>query len=136
MKNTDGTRSPDWIFDCNGCKFSWQCGPLCQCVLGYAKEDRKIKSQWHPAKVKGYEKYNDRRGILSIEIKKTKTVKKGDDHAFFKKGENIRFRVGVNNKEGLIVPKTKWMDGVITNATNKWKGQTWGFRVLSVSERE
>ena len=36
--------NPQWKYDCTNCKFNWNCGPLCHCVLcGYPDppEDRR-----------------------------------------------------------------------------------------------
>ena len=127
-------KSPKFLFDCNECKFSWCCGPCCKCCCKTVKEDLRTQ-RWHPATVEGFrqERYlfdknsnlkdKDRLNIVEIKCKRKNP----------RKNDIVEFRMGGRNKKDLIVPKTKWMKGVVVTSTSKWRNKKWGFRVILIA---
>lgn len=123
---------PRWEFDCGRCEVSWCCGPVCQCAYHLPKP---TKQCWHPVKIqspnssylrKHYgERYNgEDRGFIIAEIKSVKP----------RKGQKVWFRLG--NKVDEIKVATKWHEGIVTNTTNRHRGQIWGFRIITIKCKE
>ena len=112
---------PRWEFDCGHCKFSWSCGPVCAC-------DRHVKPNpkrqyWFPVRVPG-KHWVSLAGDLGVaEVRHTGLVK----------GSVVTYRLGGRSGDGeTIRVEGKWTKGILTKVTNRWMGQVWGFKILTI----
>ena len=119
--------SPRWEFDCGHCRFSWCCGPVCAC-LGSAKPNPK-RQCWFPARAKAGEGWISEtcEGLGVAEVRWSRLAK----------GAEVEYRLGARPKGGgPIRTDGKWTKGILTGVTSRWKGTTWGFKILSLKEAE
>ena len=141
-KKTFERDRPRWFYDCGGCAFSWNCGPSCQC-FNFERKSKEFKadwtSQWHNIRITNpnikiwtFEEDGGNYDCSIGEIKSKKHTLDFGEHEYFKVGEEVVFRVGCRNEDGIMTPQTEWVTGIITKKTNKFEGTTWGFYVYSI----